>query len=69
LHYRYRETVYHISVMRTQPGDGAMSVTVDGVEQPDRAISLVDDRREHPVAVKIPAAPPGDRPPGSTAIP
>jgi cellobiose phosphorylase len=56
LHYRYRETVYHISVLRTQPGDGATSVIVDGVEQQDKTIPLVDDHREHAVEVKIPAA-------------
>jgi len=42
--------------MRTQPVDGATSVIVDGVEQQDRTIPLVDDHREHAVEVKIPAA-------------
>jgi cellobiose phosphorylase len=54
VHYRYRETVYHISVLRAQPGDGATSVIVDGVEQQDKTIPLVDDRKEHAVEVKIP---------------
>jgi cellobiose phosphorylase len=56
VHYRYRETVYHISVLRTQPGEDATSVIVDGVEQQDKTIPLVDDHREHAVEVKIPAA-------------
>jgi cyclic beta-1,2-glucan synthetase len=52
IHYRYRETVYHISVVQT--GDaGLAGVTVDGVEQPDTAISLVDDHQEHSVEVRI----------------
>jgi cellobiose phosphorylase len=52
VHYRYRETVYHITVL--QPGDGGVaSMTVDGVEQPDTAISLVDDHQEHSVEVKF----------------
>ncbi len=55
LHYRYRETVYHISVLRTQPGDGATRIIVDGVEQQDQTIPLVDDHKEHAVEVKIPA--------------
>jgi cellobiose phosphorylase len=55
VHYRYRETVYHIAVLRREVGDGATSVTVDGVEQPDTAISLVDDHQEHAVEVRIPA--------------
>ncbi|HEY5999304.1 MAG TPA: glycosyl hydrolase family 65 protein, partial [bacterium] len=58
VHYRYRETVYHVTVL--QPGDGgaggAGGVTVDGVAQPDAAIPLVDDRREHAVEVRVPAA-------------
>jgi cellobiose phosphorylase len=54
VHYRYRETVCHITVL--QPGDGSVaSVTVDGIEQPDNAIRLIDDRKEHSVEVRIPA--------------
>jgi hypothetical protein len=34
-----------------------MRVTVDGVEQYDKAITLVDDHQEHTVEVSIPAAP------------
>ncbi|MDH4232355.1 MAG: cyclic beta 1-2 glucan synthetase, partial [Nitrospirota bacterium] len=58
VHYRYRETLYHISVRHInvpQPGDGSvLSVTVDGVGQPDNAIPLLDDHREHSVEVRIP---------------
>ncbi len=53
VHYRYRETVYHIAVLQEPAGDGGTSVTVDGVGRPDRAIPLVDDRREHSVEVRI----------------
>ena len=53
VHYRYRETVYHISVRQTRAGNAEMSVTVDGVEQLDKAIPLVDDRRDHSVEVRI----------------
>jgi cellobiose phosphorylase len=53
VHYRYRETVYHIVVTQMPAGNGEMSVTVDGVEQHDQAISLVDDRQEHSVEVSI----------------
>jgi cyclic beta-1,2-glucan synthetase len=56
VHYRYRETVYHIVVLQTRAGNGEMSVTVDGAEQPDQAIPLVDDRQEHSVEVRVPAA-------------
>ena len=56
VHYRYRETVYHIAVRRGQVGDGATSVTVDGAPQQDKTIPLIDDHREHAVEVRIPAA-------------
>ena len=56
VHYRYRETVYHIAVLQTVCGNGGMGVTLDGVEQDDKAILLVDDRQEHSVAVRVPAA-------------
>ena len=53
MHYRYRETVYHIAVLQTQTGSDVMSVTVDGVEQHDKTVPLVDDHREHSVEVRI----------------
>ncbi len=65
LHYRHRETVYHIAVTQTvaatagmpvtggMTAQGAMTVTVDGIEQGDQAIPLVDDRQEHSVEVRI----------------
>ena len=56
VHYRYRETAYHIAVVQAHGGDGESCVTVDGVEQDDNTIPLVDDRREHSVEVKIQAA-------------
>jgi cellobiose phosphorylase len=55
VHYRYRETVYHISVLNTRVGKGEMSVTVDGIEQQDKVIPLVDDHQEHSVEVRIAA--------------
>ena len=56
VHYRYRETVYHIAVVQTRVGAGGTRLAVDGVEQADGAIHLVDDRREHSVELKICAA-------------
>jgi cellobiose phosphorylase len=53
VHYRHRETVYHISVLQTRSGDSGMSVTVDGVERPDQVIPLVDDHKDHFVEVRI----------------
>jgi len=56
VHYRYRETVYHITVLQISSRNGEMRVTVDGVERPDQVIPLVDDRQQHSVEVRIPAA-------------
>ena len=53
VHYRYRETVYHITVLQTHTGNDEMKITVDGVAQHDKAITLVDDRQEHSVEVVI----------------
>ncbi len=52
MHYRYRETVYHIAVLQKKTGNDEMSVTVDGVEQHDKTVSLVDDHLEHSVEVR-----------------
>lgn len=56
VHYRYRKTLYHITVLQIRGGSGEMSVIVDGVEQADKAIPLVDDRLEHVVEVRIDVA-------------
>jgi cellobiose phosphorylase len=53
VHYRYRETVYHITVLQTRAEKDEITVTVDGVERDDEAIPLVDDRRDHMVEVRI----------------
>ncbi len=54
IHYRCRETTYQITILQTN-STSAAGVIVDGVEQTDNAIPLVDDRQEHIVEVKIPA--------------
>jgi cellobiose phosphorylase len=53
LHYRYRETLYHISVVQTQAAQGKAGVTLDGVEQQDQSVPLLDDRAEHAVELRI----------------
>ncbi|RPJ77535.1 MAG: cyclic beta 1-2 glucan synthetase, partial [Desulfobacteraceae bacterium] len=54
LHYRFRSTFYHITVKRAgQEAARAVQVTVDGQEQPEAALQLVDDRREHAVEVEV----------------
>ena len=53
LRYRFRETVYRCTITASGTGCGVRSVVVDGVEQPDRAVHLVNDLREHEVAVQL----------------
>jgi cyclic beta-1,2-glucan synthetase len=54
IHYRYRDTVYHITVRRVgEPSGQVIRVRVDGAERPDTRIPLVDDRREHFVEVDL----------------
>jgi len=53
VHYRYRETIYHITIIQIQGINRDIRITVDGVEQHDEAIPLVDDHKEHSVEVRI----------------
>ena len=53
LRYRYGETVYRIAVLNVADAIGDTRVMLDGVEQRDAAIRLVDDRREHSVEVRL----------------
>ncbi len=56
MHYRYRETVYHITVLQAPAANGEMRVSVDGIEQHDKAVPLADDHKEHWVEVRVPVA-------------
>ena len=54
IHYRYRETVYHITVKRVAEQAGEVTrVTVDDAERSDMRIPLVDDHQEHFVEVEL----------------
>jgi cyclic beta-1,2-glucan synthetase len=53
VHYRYRETVYHITVSLKSNEINKMTVIVDGTQQNDNVIHLVDDRQNHQVEVII----------------
>ena len=46
IHYRFRETVYHITFTQITPG-GTLCVVVDGEEQIDPLITMIDDQQEH----------------------
>jgi cellobiose phosphorylase len=53
MNYRYRETVYHITVCQTRAADGVTMLTVDDIERHDLVIPLVDDRQNHEVDLRI----------------
>jgi cellobiose phosphorylase len=57
IHYRYRDTQYHIVVTQVASTDrtqaGEFTVVVDGTVRPDAAVPLVDDRQEHTVEVRV----------------
>ncbi len=50
VHYRYRETVYHIEIVQV-PGERLM--TIDGERCAGAAIPLTDDGREHHVELRL----------------
>ena len=47
IYYRYRETNYKIGVTQVTEADKEISIIVDGAENHNKYINLVDDRREH----------------------
>jgi cellobiose phosphorylase len=53
INYRYRETLYRITLTQLHEGKSELIIMLDGVECPDKFISLVDDHHEHMVEVKI----------------
>ena len=53
LHYRYRETVYHIELSQISGESKEMYLSVDGIEQKDACIHLIDDHLEHYVKIKL----------------
>ena len=53
LHYRYRQTNYHITVHQGAGIEAGVAVSVDGAAQPGPAIALVDDQRDHQVVVEL----------------
>ncbi len=53
IHYRYRETFYHITLKNSGHGKTVSRVVVDGTEQPDKIVPLLDDRNHHNVEVNV----------------
>lgn len=53
VHYRYRETMYHITLHQGSGSPRVQKVLTDGVEQADRLVHLVDDRVDHEVEIRL----------------
>ena len=53
VHYRYRETFYHIAIHQTHDVNSGIYITVDGVKNDNKFISLVNDHHEHSIEVII----------------
>ncbi len=53
LHYRYRETFYHITIHNHAAGAAVGRLVLDGAEVSDGFITLVDDRQDHNVEVDL----------------
>ncbi len=52
IHYRYRETFYHITIHNDGGGCQVSRLSLDGVEQADSYVTLVDDRQDHQIEVR-----------------
>ncbi len=53
IHYRFRDTVYHITILQPEPGTLVKRVTIDGIEVPGMMIPLHDDHLPHHVEVEL----------------
>jgi cellobiose phosphorylase len=53
VHYRFRQTVYHITFTRRSPESPVGSLSVDGQAVDGRTILLCDDHREHQVELWV----------------
>jgi cellobiose phosphorylase len=51
VHYRYRETIYHIDVLQAPGSEATTAITMDGVGLELAFVPLVDDGIEHYVQV------------------
>jgi cellobiose phosphorylase len=53
INYRYRETIYRITVTQVHEGNPKLTVILDGTECQDKFIRLLDDLQEHLAVVKL----------------
>jgi cellobiose phosphorylase len=53
IHYRYRETFYHITISSPSGAHEVKRVVVDGDARADGCVLLMDDRKDHQVTVEL----------------
>ncbi len=53
IHYRFRETLYHITVQNGGDGKTIRRLTVDGQNQPEHVVLMVDDHVSHDVEIEL----------------
>jgi cyclic beta-1,2-glucan synthetase len=53
IYYRFRETMYRITVTQLHQDNMKLTILLDGTECKNEFISLVDDRKEHMVEVNL----------------
>jgi cellobiose phosphorylase len=54
IHYRYRQTVYHITISRLETDAAEVNqLFLDGEKLAVKTVSLADDRREHFIELKV----------------
>jgi cellobiose phosphorylase len=53
IHYRHRETFYHITIHNNGQGGPANRLILDGSELSEDFITLVDDGQSHEVDVEV----------------
>ena len=51
--YRFRSTIYQITLKNPGTGSGVQNLEVDGISQPDKIIHLIDDQEKHMVIVEL----------------
>jgi len=53
IHYRYRDTFYHISIKNGGSGTTIKRLVIDGVDQSEHILPQVDDKKNHEVGIEL----------------
>jgi cellobiose phosphorylase len=53
VHYRYRETFYHITVQNGGRGNSISRMLLDGKEQSDKTVRMIDDHNRHDLEIDV----------------